>query len=83
MDTELLNKTAEEFFADFCDSQTVEYDILTRKKITGNFHYLNHEGFDYKIPVQHNNDSHLLKSFYFEYVGQKIGTQTVNFLFVN
>ena len=81
MDTELLNKTSEEFFTDFCDSQTVEYDILTRKKITGNFHYYNHEGFDYKIPILHNNDSHSLKSFVFEYVGQKIGTQTVNFLY--
>ena len=61
--------------------RSVEYDILTRKKITGNFHYHNYEGFDYKIPIQHNNDSHLLKSFVFEYVGQKIGTQNVNFLY--
>ena len=82
MDIKQYNKTSEELLTDFINSQKVEDDVLTNKKITEELYNYNYKGFDYKFPVQQqHNESHLLNSFYFVYGKQQVGTQEDNFLF--
>ena len=83
MDIKQFNKTSEELYTDFFDSQKVENDVLASKKITGDFCKYNYDGFDYKIPVQQHNDSHSLQSFRFIYGQQQIGTESGNILYNN